>query len=89
MSGFNSDGHYIYYFRQELHRRNGVALIINKSLKYSTWVQPQNGQNELGLFQGKLFNIIVIQVYAPTTKAKEAEVDQFCEDLEVLETSKN
>ena len=89
MSGFNSDGHYIYYFRQEFHRRNGVALIINKSLKYSTWVQPQNGQNELGLFQGKLFNIIVIQVYAPTTKAKEAEVDQFCEDLEVLETSKN
>jgi len=80
MSGFNSDGHYIYYFGQEFHRRNGVALIINKSLKYSTWVQPQNGQNELGLFQDKLFNIIVIQVYAPTTKAKEAEVDQFCED---------
>ena len=49
MSGFNSDGHYIYYFGQEFHRRNGVALIINKSLKYSTWVQPQNGQNELGL----------------------------------------
>ena len=80
MSGFNSDGHYIYYFGQEFHRRNGVALIINKSLKYSTWVQPQNGQNALGLFQGKLFSIIVIQVYAPTTKAKEAEVDQFCED---------
>ena len=88
MSGFNSDGHDIYYFRQEFHRRNGVALIIKKSLKYSTWVQPQNSQNELVLFHGKLFNIIVIQVYAPTTKAKEAEVDQFCEDLEVLETSK-
>ena len=88
ISGFNSDGHYIYYFRQEFHRRNGVALIIKKSLKYSTWVQPQNSQNELVLFHGKLFNIIVIQVYAPTTKAKEAEVDQFCEDLEVLETSK-
>ena len=41
MSGFNSEGHYICYHRQEFHRRNGVALIINKSLKYSTWVQPQ------------------------------------------------
>ena len=40
-------------------------------------------------FQGKLLNITLIQVYAPTTKAKEAEVDQICEDLEVLETSKN
>ena len=89
MSGFNSDGHYIYYFRQEFHRRNGAALIINKSLKYSTWLQPQKWQNELGLFPCKLFNITVIQDYAPTTKAKEAEVDQFCEDLEVLETSKN
>ena len=41
MGGFNSDDHYIYYYGQESHRRNGVALISNESLKYSTWVQSQ------------------------------------------------
>ena len=41
MGEFNSDGHYIYYCGQESLRRNGVALIVNKSLKCSTWVQPQ------------------------------------------------
>ena len=41
MGEFNSDDHCIYYYEQESHRRNGVALIINQSLKYSTWVQPQ------------------------------------------------
>ena len=38
---FNTDDHYIYYCRQEFLRRNGVTLIVNKSLKYSTWVQSQ------------------------------------------------
>ena len=47
---FNSDDHYIYYCGQESHRRNGVALIDNKSPKYSTWVHPQKRQNDLGLF---------------------------------------
>ena len=41
MGEFNSDDHYIYYYGQESHRRNGVALISNESLKYSTWVQSQ------------------------------------------------
>ena len=47
---FNSDDHYIYYFGKKSFRRNGVALTINKSLKYSTWVQPQKWQNDLGSF---------------------------------------
>ena len=41
MGEFNSDDHYIYYYGQESLRRNGVALIVNKSLKCSTWVQSQ------------------------------------------------
>ena len=47
---FNSDDHYISYCWQESHRRNGVALIVNKSLKCSTWVQSQKQQNDLDLF---------------------------------------
>ena len=38
---FNSDDHYIYYCGQESLRRNGVAIIVNKSQKYSTWIQSQ------------------------------------------------
>ena len=49
----NSDDHYIYYFGQESLRRNGVAHIVNKSLKYSTWVNSQKQQNNLGLFPRK------------------------------------
>ena len=41
MGKFNSDDHYIYYCGQESFRRNGVAIIVNKSLKFSTWVQSQ------------------------------------------------
>ena len=47
---FNSDDHYIYYFRQESLRRNGVALIVNKSPKHSTWMQSQKQQNDLSSF---------------------------------------
>ena len=50
MGKFNSDDHYIYYCEQEPLRRNGVALIVNKSPKYSTWVQSQIWQNDLGSF---------------------------------------
>ena len=50
MSKLNSDDHYIYYYEQESLRRNGVALIINKSMKCSTWVQSQKGQNDLCSF---------------------------------------
>ena len=70
MGEFNSDDHYIYYCGQESLRRNGVAIIVNKSLKCSTWMQSQKQQNDL-CFQGKPFNITVIQVYAPTSNAEE------------------
>ena len=50
MGGFNSDNHYIYYCGQESLRRNGVDLIVNKSLKCSTWVQSQNQQKDLCSF---------------------------------------
>ena len=53
MGEFNSDDHYIYYCGQESLRRNGVAIIINKSLKCSTWMQSQKQQIDLCLFQGE------------------------------------
>ena len=82
MGEFNSDDHYIYYCGQESLRRNGVAILVNKSLKCSTWMQSQWWQHDLCLFQGKPFNITVIQVYAPTTNAEEAKVEWFYEDLQ-------
>ena len=80
MGEFNSDDHYIYYYGQESHRRNGVALTSNESLKYSTWVQPQKRQNDFGSFPRQAIQHRVIQVYYldhPKTDAEEAEVDQF------------
>ena len=50
MGEFNSDDHYIYYCVQESLRRNGVAIIVNKSLKRSNWMQPQKRQNDLCSF---------------------------------------
>ena len=84
MGEFNSDDHYIYYCGQESLRRNGVALLVNKSLICSTWMQSQKWQNDLFCFQGKPFNITVIQVYAPTSNIEEAEVEWFYEDLQDL-----
>ena len=84
MDKFNSDDHYVYYCGQESLRRNGVTLIVNRSLKYSTWVQSQNDRMISACFQGKPFNITVIQVYAPTSNAEEAEVEWFYEDLQYL-----
>ena len=66
-------------------RRNGVALSQQKSLKCSTWVQSQKQQNDLSSLPRQTFNITVIQVYAPTTNAKEAEVEWVYEDLQDLE----
>ena len=82
MGEFNSDDHYIYYCGQESLRRNRVAIIVNKSPKCSTWVQSQNDRMNSVHFQGKPFNITVIQVYAPTSNAEEAEVEWFYEDLQ-------
>ena len=82
---FNSDDHYIYCCGQESYRRIGVALIINKRVQNA--VLGCNFRNDRMIwvhFQGKPFNITVIQVYVPITNAEEAEVDEFYEDLEDL-----
>ena len=85
MGEFSSDDHYIYYCGQESLRRNGVAIMVNKRVRNA--VLGCNLKNDRMIsvrFQGKPFNITVIQVYAPTTNAKEAEVEQFYEDLQDL-----
>ena len=84
MGEFNSNDHYIYYRRQESLRRNGVAIMVNKSLKSSSWMQSQKRQNDLWSFPRQPFNITVIQAYNPTSNSKEAEVEQFYEDLQDL-----
>ena len=82
---FNSDDHYIYYCGQESLRRNGIAIIVNKTVQNA--VLGYNFKNDRMItvhFQGKTFNNTVIQVYAPTTNAEEAEVEWFYEDLQDL-----
>ena len=82
MGEFNSDDHYIYYCRPESLRRNGVAIMVNKRVRSA--VLGCNLKNDRMIsvrFQGKPFSIIVIQVYAPTSNAEEAEVERFYEDL--------
>ena len=75
MGEFNSDDHYIYYCGQESLRRNWSSHHSQqKSLKCSTWMQSQNDRMISVHFQGKAFNITVIQVYALASNAKEAEV---------------
>ena len=85
MGEFRSDDHYIHYCGQEFLRRNGVGIIINRrvlnallgcNLKIDRMISVR--------FQSKPFNITVIQVYALTSKAEEAEVEQFYEDLQDL-----
>ena len=82
---FKSDDHYIYYCQQESFRRNGVATMVNKrvlntvlecSLKHDKMISVH--------FQGKQFNIRVIQVYAPTNNVEEAEGEKFYEDLKIF-----
>ena len=82
MGKFNSDDHYIYYCRQESFRRKGVALIVNKRVQNAVLGCNLKNDRKISIhFQGKPFNIIVIQVYVPTTYAEEAEVDRFYEEL--------
>ena len=79
---FNSDDHYIYYCGQESLRRNGVAIMVNKRVRNA--VVGCNLKNDRMIsvhFQGKPFNITIIQAYAPTSNAEEAEVAWFYEDL--------
>ena len=83
ISEVNSDDHYIYYCGQESLRRNGVALIVNKSVKNA--VLGCNLKNDRMIsvhFQGKQFNITVIQVYALTSNVEEVEVERFAEDIQ-------
>ena len=84
MSEFNSDDHYIYYCGQEFLRRNGVAIIVNKIVHAVLAWNLKNDRMVSVSFQGKPFNITVIQVYAPTSNAEEAEVERFYEDLQDL-----
>ena len=82
---FNSDDHYIYHCGQESLRRNGVAITVKKRVQNA--VLGCNLKNDRMIsvrFQGKPFNITVIQAYAPTSNAEEAEVKHFCEDLHDL-----
>ena len=84
MGEFNSDGHYIYYWGQQSLRRKGVAIIVNKGPTGSTGMQSQNDRMISVGFQGKPFNITVIQVYAPTSNAEEAEAEWFYEDFKTF-----
>ena len=84
MGEFNSDDHYIYYCGQESLRRNGVALTVNKRVRKAVLgYNLKNNSMVSVLFQGKPLNITVIQVYAPTTNAEEAEVEQFYDHLQI------
>ena len=85
MGEFNSDDHYIYYCRQESLRRNRVAIMVNKRVRNA--VLGCNLKNDRMIsvrFQGKPFNIMVIQVYAPISNSEKAEVKWFYKDLQDL-----
>ena len=82
---FNSDDHYIYYCGQKSLRRNGVAIIVNKRVQNAVLGCYHKNDRMISVhFQSKPFNIMVIQVYAPTSNAEEAEVERFYEDLQDL-----
>ena len=81
MGEFNSNDHYIYYCGQESLRRNGVAIIVNKRVRNAVLgCNLKNDRMISVLFQGKPFNITVIQVYVPTNNAEEVELEWFYED---------
>ena len=85
MGEFNSDDHYICYCGQESLRKIGVALIINKRVRNAVLGCSLKNTRMISLhFQGKPFNIMVIQVYAPGSNAEEAEVEWFYEDIQDL-----
>ena len=85
MGEFNSGDHHIYYCGQESLRRNGEAIMVNKRVRNAVLgCNLKNNRMISVRFQGKPFNIMVIQVYAPTSNAEEAKVEQFYEDLQDL-----
>ena len=82
MGELNSDDYYSYYCGQESLRRNEVAIIVNKRVQNAVLgCNLKNSRMIFVRFQGKPFSVTVIQVYAPTSNAEEAEVEQFYEDL--------
>ena len=85
MGELNSDDHYIYYYGQESLRRHGVAIMVNKRVQNAVLrCNLKNNRMISVRLQGKPFNITVIQVYAPTSNAAEAEFEWFYEDLQDL-----
>ena len=85
MGKFNSYDYYIYYYEQKSIRRNGVAIIVNERVQNAVLgCSLKNDRMVSVRLQGKPFNIMVIQVYAPTSNAEEAEVEWLYEDLQDL-----
>ena len=85
MGEFNSDHHYIYYCGQESLRRNEVAIMVYRRVQNAVLTCNLKNDRMISLcFQGKPFNIMVIQAYAPASNAKEAKVEWFYEDLQDL-----
>ena len=85
MGEFNSDDHYIYYCGQESLRRNGVAIMVNERVQNAVLGCSLKNKRMISVhFQGKSFNIMIIQVYALTSNTEEGEVEQFYEDLQDL-----
>ena len=85
MGEFNSDDHYIHYCGQESLRRNGVGIMVNERVRNAVLGCNLKNDRMISLcLQGKPFNITVIQVYAITSNAEEAEVERFYEDLQDL-----
>ena len=86
MGEFNSDDHYIYNCGQESLRRNGVAIMVNKRVRNAVLGYNLKDDRMVSVrFQGKPFNITVIQVYALTSNAEEAKVQRFCEYLKIFQ----
>ena len=85
MDEFNSDDHYIYYYGQGSLRRNGVAIIVNKRVQNAVLGCNLKNYRMISVcFQGNPVNMMIIQVYAPTSNAEEAEMEWFYEDLQDL-----
>ena len=80
---FKSDDHYIYYCGQESLRRNRVAIIVNRRVQNAVLGCTLKNDRMISVhFQGKPFNISVIQAYAPTSNAEDAVVEWFYENLQ-------
>ena len=85
MGEFNLDNLYIYYCGQESLRRNAVSIMVNKRVWSAVLGCRLKNDKMISSFPSKPFNITVIQVYAPTSNAEEADVERFYEDLRDLQ----